>query len=298
MNGVGRELERRECRSRERRKLSGEREREPKTSVFSKRPCPHRQLQRSLILPLTSFFFSFLLLAPHSYFQQLDAPSGGPGGSGGGPPQHQHQQNAAATAPAPPPAPPPIPAWRLRLNSGPLRAALAAAKARVGASVHAPFKTRVSKAAVPDYGRFVAPSQEMWLDKVRGRVERGEYECARQMARDVRAIAAAAEAYNAAEGGGACRAPALVGQARQLVEAVEAELEARRAEIEQAEAAGEWEKKKKKRERENFLFFFLLFLKLIFFSDFFFAKNKNKKKQPTAPPPQAPPTSPQARTSL
>ena len=178
----------------------------------------------------------------------------GPSGSSG--PQNQQQQNSSSNnqhvaPPAPAPAPP---AWRLRLNSGPLRAALADAKGRVGPSVHAPFKTRVSKAAVPDYGRFVAPAQEMWLDKVKGKVERAEYESSAQMARDVRAIAAAAEAYNDAGSGGSCRAPALVGQARQLVEAVEAALGARRGEIEQAEAAG------KEEERVFFFFFFKTFL--------------------------------------
>ena len=180
----------------------------------------------------------------------------GPSGSSG--PQNQQQQNSSSNnqhvaPPAPAPAPAP-PAWRLRLNSGPLRAALADAKGRVGPSVHAPFKTRVSKAAVPDYGRFVAPAQEMWLDKVKGKVERAEYESSAQMARDVRAIAAAAEAYNDAGSGGSCRAPALVGQARQLVQAVEAALGARRGEIEQAEAAG------KEEERVFFFFFFKTFL--------------------------------------
>lgn len=167
--------------------------------------------------------------------------------------QHQNQQNTSSkqqhttAGPPAPAAPPPPPAWRLRLNAGPLRAALADAKSRVGPSIHAPFKTRVSKAAVPDYGRFVAPAQEMWLDKVKGKIERAEYECSRQMARDVRAIAAAAEAYNDAGSGGSCRAPALVAQAKTLFDAVEQALRERRGEIEQAEAAGERE------ERERFL---------------------------------------------
>ena len=102
---------------------------------------------------------------------------------------------------------------------------------------------------MPDYGRFVAPAQEMWLDKVKGRIERSEYESSAQMARDVAAIAAAAGAYNDAERGGSCRAPALVNQARQLAEAVEAALRDRWAEIEQAEAAG---KRERERERDFF----------------------------------------------
>ena len=85
----------------------------------------------------------------------------------------------------------------------------------------------------------MAPAQEMWLDKIRAKIERADYECSRQMARDVRAIASAAQAYNDASSGGSCRAPALVAQARQLAEAVEAALRDRRVEIEQVEGAGE-----------------------------------------------------------
>lgn len=66
------------------------------------------------------------------------------------------------------------PAWRSRLNAGPLASALAAAKTAVGPDGHAPFKARVSKAAVPDYGKYVAPAREMWLDRIKGKLERGE----------------------------------------------------------------------------------------------------------------------------
>lgn len=65
------------------------------------------------------------------------------------------------------------PAWRARLNAA-LASALAEAKGAVGPDTHAPFKTRVSKAAVPDYGKYVAPAREMWLDRIKAKLERGE----------------------------------------------------------------------------------------------------------------------------
>lgn len=190
-------------------------------------------------LPLLAQTFSFFLYVSRP-ITQLDASAVMTSSSAQHQQQHQQAPSApSAPAPAPPSPPPPPPAWRVRLNHGPLRAALHDAKLRVGERCHAPFKTRVSKAAVPDYGRYVAPAQEMWLDKVKAKIERCDYESCARMRRDVAVIAAAAAAYNDAESGGACRSPALVAQARELAEAVERALRERAAEIEEAEASGE-----------------------------------------------------------
>lgn len=127
------------------------------------------------------------------------------------------------------------PAWRAALNAGPLAAALATAKAAVGEPGHAPFRARVSKAAVPDYGKYVAPAQEMWLDRVRSRLDRAEYESRAGLRADVAAIAGAARAYNG--GGGACAAPALADAGEVLLAALDAALANLSDELDVAEAA-------------------------------------------------------------
>ena len=200
-----------------------------------------------------------------------------PAASAAASPQQQQQQQQAqprpqirVVLPPPPPPPPPLPSppqaamARRHLSSRVLVPALAAARKALPPATLAPFRKAVAKSLAPDYTEVLSAAgvSPMDFERLERAAKSARYSTVADFVVDVRRIARAAEAYNDPRedlGGivaGKYGGPGIPAMAREVVAAVEAELEgraelARRLEREVVEEDAEREAALEARERER-----------------------------------------------
>jgi len=98
------------------------------------------------------------------------------------------------------------------------------------------FRQPVSKTLVPDYNKFVAPEDELWLDKMINTAKGSRYSSVAQFRADINRICRNAEAYNS-PGGGSQGGPEIAALAQSMVTETERILQQKQPLLAEAEAA-------------------------------------------------------------
>lgn len=141
-------------------------------------------------------------------------------------PSKRGRKAAAPAAPAPPPD-------ALSVFVKQLKAIVAAVLRQPNAAV---FKARVNTKTIADYNDFVAPEDEMWLDKILEKANAGWYVTVDAFRADMQQLVTNAQAYNGPDGG-AQRYPLIIQTAQNLLDRCDAELTRRTAVLAEAQAA-------------------------------------------------------------